>query len=154
MKVIRRNNLPKKLPVIGTLVMFLALDHWNAPQWLLGAMVILCIMIWCATIYSMVKDEEVDLLGVSSIENDLAGTIVQVVKDFKYEDSFIQRIKDEKELLDEKVDKLSKFIISEKFDSLDDEMKSLLSKQFETMKKYSEILQKRLELLEKSENNK
>lgn len=53
-----------------------------------------------------------------------------------------------------KIDKLSKFIISEKFDSLDDEMRSLLSKQFETMKKYSEILQKRLELLEKSENNK
>lgn len=154
MKVIKRNNLPKKLPVIGTLVMFLALDYWNAPQWLLGAMVILCILIWCAIIYSIVKDEEVDLLGVSSIENDLTGTIVQVVKDFKYEDSFIQRIKDEKELLDEKIDKLSKFIISEKFDSLDDEMRSLLSKQFETMKKYSEILQKRLELLEKSENNK
>lgn len=102
MKVIKRNNLPKKLPVIGTLVMFLALDYWNAPQWLLGAMVILCILIWCAIIYSIVKDEEVDLLGVSSIENDLTGTIVQVVKDFKYEDSFIQRIKDEKELLDEK----------------------------------------------------
>lgn len=157
MKVIKRSNLPKKLPVIGTLVMFLALDYWNAPQWLLGAMVILCILIWCVTIISIIKDEEVDLLGVNPIEKCLTNVLRQVVKEYNYpkiEDSFIQRIKDEKELLDEKVDKLSKFIISEKFDSLDDNMKSLMSKQFETMKKYSEILQKRLELLEKSENNK
>lgn len=154
MKVIKRNNLPKKLPVIGTLVMFLALDYWNAPQWLLGAMVILCVLIWCTTIISIIKDEEVDLFDATPIKNELANAFVQVIKDFKPETSFIQRIKDEKELLDEKVDKLSKFIISEKFDSLDDDMKSLMSKQFETMKKYSEILQKRLELLEKSENNK
>lgn len=154
MKVIKRNNLPKKLPVIGTLVMFLALDYWNAPQWLLGAMGILYLLIWCVIIISIIKEEEVDLFDATPIKNELANVFVQVIKDFKPETSFIQRIKDEKELLDEKVDKLSKFIISEKFDSLDDDMKSLLSKQFETMKKYSEILQRRLELLEKSENNK
>lgn len=154
MKVIKRSNLPKKLPVIGTLVMFLALDYWNAPQWLLGAMGILYLLIWCVIIISIIKEEEVDLFDATPIKNELANVFVQVIKDFKPETSFIQRIKDEKELLDEKVDKLSKFIISDKFDSLDDDMKSLMSKQFETMKKYSEILQKRLEILEKSENNK
>lgn len=69
------------------------------------------------------------------------------VKPFKYMESFIHRIVDEKAELDERAGKLGDFVKSEKFHSLDSEMQSLMVEQYDVMKRYSVILGKRLELL-------
>ncbi len=60
---------------------------------------------------------------------------------------FIQRIIDEKKELDERISKLKTFIGTDKFKSLKPEMCSLMEEQYFTMDHYSQILEKRLSLL-------
>lgn len=62
-------------------------------------------------------------------------------------EGFEMRLLYEQEDLATKVGKLSKFIESEKFNELGDEMKELLKKQLVIMKGYNQILIKRLNLL-------
>lgn len=60
-KVIKLENLPAKAPAPLTLSTAIALDFWNAPGWLWGALGLLFIMIWGAAIYKMVKEKPVDI---------------------------------------------------------------------------------------------
>lgn len=62
-------------------------------------------------------------------------------------EAFVQRIIDEKEQLDERLEKLERFLASEKVETLDSEMRRLMTHQAEIMGNYSYILDKRLELL-------
>lgn len=62
-------------------------------------------------------------------------------------EDFELRLLSEQEDLATKVEKLAKFVESEKFNDLDDEMKELLNKQLVIMKGYNQILIKRLNLL-------
>jgi len=36
MKVLKRSNLPTRLPLWQSVTCLLALEHWNAPEWLYG----------------------------------------------------------------------------------------------------------------------
>jgi hypothetical protein len=64
-KVLKQSNLPSKLPIGQTLLTILALDYWNAPQWLWGAFGLLFVIAWVGSIYSLCTEKGVDLL-----END------------------------------------------------------------------------------------
>lgn len=60
---------------------------------------------------------------------------------------FIGRIVNEKNELDERANKLCDFVRSEKFNTLSMDMRRLMVDQYDTMVEYSNILGKRLELL-------
>lgn len=60
---------------------------------------------------------------------------------------FIGRIVNEKNELDERANKLCDFVKSEKFNTLSMDMRRLMVDQYDTMVEYSNILGKRLELL-------
>lgn len=38
MKVIDPKQLPMRSPILGCLVLWMALDHWHAPEWAYGAL--------------------------------------------------------------------------------------------------------------------
>jgi len=60
-KVISTKNLPVKMPIWSSITAALALDHWNAPEWLWGAVGLFFILGWVVIIISMVKQEKVDV---------------------------------------------------------------------------------------------
>ncbi|WP_421977847.1 hypothetical protein [Roseivirga seohaensis] len=60
--VISRKNLPKNLPFMGTLTCILALDYWNAPEWLWGVIGALLLISWIVVIAARLKDTEIDVL--------------------------------------------------------------------------------------------
>lgn len=60
-KVIDAKNLPGKLPIWSTLTTALALDHWNAPEWLWGALGLFFLIGWIAVIASKSREEQVDM---------------------------------------------------------------------------------------------
>ena len=55
--------MPKGLPVFQTLSTAIALDFWNAPGWLWGALGFMFFILWIAVIYNTATQESVDLLG-------------------------------------------------------------------------------------------
>lgn len=61
-KVISRKNLPTKLPLTLTLTIYLALDHWSAPEWLYGALSLYLIVVWIYIVIRVFKEEQVDVL--------------------------------------------------------------------------------------------
>lgn len=63
--------------------------------------------------------------------------------------TFLDRLKVEEGELLEKLEKLSEFIYSEGFDNLDEENKSLLLMQVNTMGAYHEILIRRITINDK-----
>lgn len=63
MKVIKRKNLPQRLPLFDTLLASLALDHWNAPQWLWGVFGALFVIYWISALFSIRGETEVDMFN-------------------------------------------------------------------------------------------
>lgn len=62
-KKIARSNLPVKFPIQLTVVVALALDYWNAPEWLIGAVSLLMVFLWIGVIKEVWEKEDVDLLN-------------------------------------------------------------------------------------------
>ncbi len=60
---------------------------------------------------------------------------------------FVTRLEEEAAQLSEKIEKLSLFLTTDTFDTLDAEMQWLMQKQFWIMQMYEEILLNRLDLL-------
>lgn len=60
---------------------------------------------------------------------------------------FKDRLLTEKSELDEKIEKLSTFVNSEKIDTIDPKQKQLLNQQLPAMQSYSDILAQRIGLL-------
>jgi hypothetical protein len=61
MRKIHRKNLPTRLPITPTLTIFLAMDYWNAPEWMFGAVCFSAAIIWVATIYSISTQKTEDV---------------------------------------------------------------------------------------------
>ncbi|MNJ08772.1 hypothetical protein D3C77_28970 [compost metagenome] len=61
--------------------------------------------------------------------------------------SFMERLKKEREELSDKIEKLMLFLVSEKFNELDDQNKLLLNQQEVHMQCYLRVLDQRIELL-------
>lgn len=64
-KVISKNNLPYKLPTFETLVTILALDYWDAPQWICGAVGLLFVFLWIGVIVNICNNTTVDIFSDS-----------------------------------------------------------------------------------------
>lgn len=64
-------------------------------------------------------------------------------------DAFQERLQEEYTTLEEKIDKLDKFFESDIYASLPLQEQTLLSKQFRVMCEYHDLIEQRLELLNK-----
>lgn len=64
-RVVSPKNIKPKFPVAWTISIFLLLDHFNAAQWVWGAVGVFIGIIWLAIMYVLVmwKYEEVDLFA-------------------------------------------------------------------------------------------
>jgi len=53
------------MPLMGTLVIALSLDHWHAPEWMWGAVGLLVICVWAVWIYEICEfdDDEIDIFS-------------------------------------------------------------------------------------------
>ena len=60
-KVISFKNEPTKLPVYQTMVCWLLMDRLHSPVWMWGAIGMLFLFIWIASIYSMSKQKQVNI---------------------------------------------------------------------------------------------
>ena len=60
-KKISWKNLPKRSPFLATIVYGMALDRWNAPEWLYGFIGAILIGSWVVFIRSRAQDEVVDI---------------------------------------------------------------------------------------------
>ena len=60
-KVISNSNLPSKLPIWSSITAALALDYWNAPEWMIGAVGLFFIVTWILMIIDMATQEKVDV---------------------------------------------------------------------------------------------
>jgi len=69
------------------------------------------------------------------------------VKSTIYMDTFKDRLIKEQVELEEKLNKLDNFIVSEKFNEIDDVQKALLQVQATAMNSYNQCLKERLERL-------
>lgn len=58
-KVIK--NTPSRLPVIASLVAYLCLDKWNAPEWLWGVMGVIFAVIWILAVVDIWNCERIDI---------------------------------------------------------------------------------------------
>ena len=54
-------NIPTRLPVAVTLVTYLCLDKWSAPEWLWGVLGIIFAVIWIITIIDIWNCERIDI---------------------------------------------------------------------------------------------
>lgn len=74
-KVIKLSNYPTRLPVYNTIITAMALDYWNAPQWLWGALGILFLIIWIVSFYLIFKEEQVDIFNELSKKSNINGRV-------------------------------------------------------------------------------
>jgi hypothetical protein len=63
MKVLSIKNLPSRLPFLHTVLYFLALDYWQAPQWLWGVLGAVLVFMWISAVYSLLTQDQVDVLN-------------------------------------------------------------------------------------------
>lgn len=61
-KVLSNSNLPTRLPIWSSMTCWLALEHWNAPQWLYGALGLFFLISWVTSIVGLATEEKIDLL--------------------------------------------------------------------------------------------
>lgn len=61
-KVVANKNMPARLPIWQSITIWLALDHWHAPQWLYGALGLLLLVMWIAEIYKLFTQKETEVL--------------------------------------------------------------------------------------------
>ena len=64
-KVIKRVNLPAKLPFTLTAVIYLLLDKFNATEWIWGASGIILLIMWVGSITALFMQDDVDIFDKS-----------------------------------------------------------------------------------------
>lgn len=67
-EVINPKYLPSRLPLFATLLSFLMLDYYNAPDWVWGVVGTLWFIIWPTVIYTRIKQDFVRPEGIK--DND------------------------------------------------------------------------------------
>jgi hypothetical protein len=60
-KVIKSKNLPTRLPLWQTITTLLALDYWNAPQWLWGVLATVFLIVWGVGVAGLISEDSVDI---------------------------------------------------------------------------------------------
>jgi hypothetical protein len=61
MRKIHHKNLPTKLPITQTLTIFLAMDYWNAPEWLFGVVCFSAAILLGVAIHAIVTEKKEDV---------------------------------------------------------------------------------------------
>lgn len=61
MNVIKRSNIPTKLPVFNTLTIIMALSFFHVPGWAWGVVLTITVLFWLAIIVKLLKEEEIDI---------------------------------------------------------------------------------------------
>ena len=61
--VIKSNNLRSKSPILAGLVFYLALDKWNAPEWVYGAVGFLFLLWLIGFIADIFNTTEIDIFA-------------------------------------------------------------------------------------------
>ena len=67
-RVVSHKNLPMGFPVFRTITVALALDYWNAPAWLVGAVTTFMVIYWIASIKKIVESEEVEIFKDKEVD--------------------------------------------------------------------------------------
>lgn len=62
-KVISRQNMPTRIPLVSALVVYLALEHFNSPEWLYGALGVLFLAAFISSFVRLWRESQVDLFG-------------------------------------------------------------------------------------------
>lgn len=65
-KVIKSSSIETSSPMATTILYVLAMDYWNAPQWLWGAFGLILLAMWVLYFYSFFTEERVDLFKDSN----------------------------------------------------------------------------------------
>lgn len=60
---IKLNNLPPRLPLFPSLTAYLALVHFDAPEWVWGVVGFIFVFVWLACIWAILDGKPVDLLA-------------------------------------------------------------------------------------------
>ncbi len=60
-KVISWKNLPTRLPVWPSIIIWLLMDRVHPPEWLVGVGYTIMVLIWIMAIVSMVTETKVDI---------------------------------------------------------------------------------------------
>lgn len=84
-KVISHKNLPKKSPILATVVYVLAMDYWNAPQWFIGAFGLLLVFIWLSWLYSIFNQDEIDIMSNTDKKPERKSTFKEKINEAKKE---------------------------------------------------------------------
>jgi len=66
-KVISRLNIPSTLPLYSTITVALALDYWNATEWVIGAVGVIFIVFWISSIKNIIIEKDIDIFNETSI---------------------------------------------------------------------------------------
>ena len=61
MKVLSWKNMPVRYPILHTAVLWLVLEHFNAPGWTKGVAWTVMGLLWVAAVLCRVQQEEVTL---------------------------------------------------------------------------------------------
>lgn len=61
-RVIKWNQLPSRPPVVWTVVVLLAADHWQVPDWARYVMYTLIVVVWIGFVISVRDEVEVRLM--------------------------------------------------------------------------------------------
>ncbi len=68
-KVIK--NIGLRFPVLGTLVLYLCLDKWNAAEWLLGVASVLMAIIWIIVFIDKWNCQRIDIFDEKEINDKI-----------------------------------------------------------------------------------
>lgn len=60
-KVVSNKNLPARLPFFRSLTVALAIDYWNAPAWLVGAVTTFMVIYWIVSIVTIGLSDQVEI---------------------------------------------------------------------------------------------
>jgi hypothetical protein len=67
-KVITYGNIPTKPPLYQTIVVWLCLDRFEAPEWGWAVFATLAVLIWIICFYLIYKEETVDIFKKEEAE--------------------------------------------------------------------------------------
>ncbi len=54
-------NLPGRPPITLTLLVWIALEHWHAPEWAYGMAITFGVLLWGVALYGLFTEEYVDV---------------------------------------------------------------------------------------------
>lgn len=80
MRVIKRSNLPIRVPISKGILLYLFLDNINAPGWVWGVVFGFYGIIFIMAIAALIKEDDVDILNSSGLSIQEKEKVQQMAK--------------------------------------------------------------------------